>query len=110
MGSGDSEGLSTQLKTRKLITKRYLAPIIQRALEAGDLDNAHWLPGMGNPADGLTDVRSDMAPSSGLLESGRFDPGFRDLSKGRHGRSSGPSTALEFILRAHIQDIGLGTP
>ena len=48
---------------------------IQQALEAGDLENAYWLPGTENPADGLTKVRSDMAAQLRPLESGCFSPG-----------------------------------
>ena len=47
---------------------------IQQAWGEGDLENAHWLPGTGEPADGLTRVRSDMVPPLRLLESGRFYP------------------------------------
>ena len=39
------------------------------------MDTAHWAPGAENPADGLTKVRSEMAPSLRLLESGHFRPG-----------------------------------
>ena len=47
---------------------------IQKALEAGDLENVYWLPGTENPADSLTKVRSAMDPLLRLLELGAFSP------------------------------------
>ena len=48
---------------------------IQQPIGEGGLDNAYWFLGAENPADGLTKVRSAMAPRLRLLESGRFNPG-----------------------------------
>ena len=77
-GLEDCESLFAHLETKKMITEKYPGRyflITEQAAEEGDLDNAHWLPGSGNPADGSTKGRSDMAPFLRLLESGRFRPG-----------------------------------
>ena len=74
----DCESVFTHLETKKMKTEEYLVrrPLsIQRALERGDMENAYWLPGTENPADGLTSVCSDMVPLLRLLGSGRFNPG-----------------------------------
>ena len=71
--SGDCESLFTQLKTKKMIAEKYLALhflSIQQALEEGEPENICWLPATEIPADGLTEVRSDMVPLLRLLESG----------------------------------------
>ena len=47
----------------------------QQAAERGELDKVYWLPGTGDPVDGLTKVRSDMVPLLRIMESGRFNPG-----------------------------------
>ena len=47
----------------------------KQALGQGASGRIYWLPGMGNPAAGLTKGRRDMAPLSRLLESGKFSPG-----------------------------------
>ena len=39
------------------------------------LGNVYWLPGLENPAIGLTETRSDMDPLLRLLESGAYNPG-----------------------------------
>ena len=39
------------------------------------MENVYWIPGVGNPADGLTKLRSEMGPIMTLLETGRFQPG-----------------------------------
>ena len=78
VGLGDYERLFTHLKTKKLVAEKYLVRhflSIQRALEAADLENAFWLPGAGNPVDGLTKVQSDMVPLLRLSECGRCCPG-----------------------------------
>ena len=70
--------LPTHLTTREVVAEEYLVrhfPSTPQALGEGELENAHWLPGTGNPAQGLTEVRSDVAPLLRLLESGRFNPG-----------------------------------
>ena len=78
VGWGDRESRFTHLKTKKMIAEKYLARHFrstQQALEEDDLENADCLPGTEHPADGRAKARSDMAPLSRLLESGRFDPG-----------------------------------
>ena len=77
VGLEDCESLFTRIKTKKMIPEKYLERhflSIQQALGAGDLENAYWLPGTENPADGLTKVRSDVVPLLRLLESGSFCP------------------------------------
>ena len=61
-----------KMTAEKYLVRHFLS--IQQALEEGDLENAHWLPGTENPVDGLTKVRSDMVSPLRLLESGRFCP------------------------------------
>ena len=59
------ESLSTRPKARKMAAEKFLVRRFsgsKQALEEGDLDNAFWLPGAENPADGLTKVRSDLVP------------------------------------------------
>ena len=61
-----------------MISGKYLARpslSIRQFIEEGDLDNAYWIPGSENPADGLTKIRSEMGPILALLETGRFQPG-----------------------------------
>ena len=77
-GLGDCESLLTYLKTRKMIAEGNLARHVlstQQGLEAGDLDNAYWLPGADKPAGGLTKMRSGAVPLLRLLESGCPRPG-----------------------------------
>ena len=62
---------------------------IQQALEQGELDNLYWLQGMGNPADGLTKVRSGMAPTLRLMESGKIGPGPLCPLKGIRSKEKG---------------------
>ena len=67
----DCESLFTRLGNRKMIAEQYLARhylSIQQFIEEGGLDNAYWLPGTGNPADGLTKIQSEMGPILPLLE------------------------------------------
>ena len=47
-----------------------------------NLGDAYWLPGPGNPADGLTKVQSDLGPLLRHLEPGRFRPGSLRSLKG----------------------------
>ena len=78
VGMVDCESLSTHLKNRKMITEKYLVRrflSIQQFLEEEELDNVFWLPGVGNPADSLTKIKSEMGPILTLLESGCFHPG-----------------------------------
>ena len=77
-GLGDCGSLFTHLATKTMIAEEYLVRhflSIQQSSEEGDLENTNWLPGTKNPADGLTEVRSEMAPLLGLLESGCLNPG-----------------------------------
>ena len=68
----------THLKTKKMIAEQYQVrhfSSTQQALAVGELENAYWLPGAKNPADGLTNVRCDVFPLLRLLESVRVHPG-----------------------------------
>ena len=85
VGMEDCESLFTHLKNRKMVTEKYLARHllnIQQCIEDGELENAYWLPGAENPADGLTKIKSEMGPILSLLETGRFQPGFLRPLKG----------------------------
>ena len=57
-------------------------PSVQQLLEDGELETVYWLPGVKNPADGLTKLRSEMGPIMTLLETGRFQPGILRPLKG----------------------------
>ena len=46
-----------------------------RKSEDKELDNIYWLPGTGNPAEGMTRMKSEMSPMLNLLEFGEFHPG-----------------------------------
>ena len=46
-----------------------------RKSEDKELDNIYWSPGTGNPADGMTRMKSEMSPMLNLLEFGEFHPG-----------------------------------
>ena len=86
---GDCESLFTHLKNKKMVTEKYLVRhflSIQQFIEEGDLDNAYWLPGTENPADGLTKSRGEMGPILALLETGRFQPGLLRPLKGLASR------------------------
>ena len=79
------ESLFTHLKNRKMVTEKYLVRhfvSIQQLLGDGELENVYWLPGVENPADGLTKLRSEMGPIMTLLETGRFQPGILRPLKG----------------------------
>ena len=78
VGLEDWEGLFNHLKPRETITGRCSARhflSIRQASAQGGLGNIFWSPGMGDPVDGLAEVRSDMAPLLRLLESGKFSQG-----------------------------------
>ena len=77
VGLEDCKIQRTHLKPRRTITEKYLARHVLRnkqALEQGESDNICRLPGVGNPAGGLTKVRTDMAPLFHLPESGKSSP------------------------------------
>ena len=79
-GREGCESLFAQLKDNKIATEEF--PVrhclaIQRAAETQELGNVFWLPGLGNPADGLARTKSDMAPLLGLLEFGAYNRGTR---------------------------------
>ena len=84
-GKEDCESLFTHLKNRKLLAEKYLVRrflSIQQLIEDGDLDNVYWLPGVENPADGLTKLKSEMRLFLPLLETCRFNPAFYDFQRG----------------------------
>ena len=77
-GLEDCESMSSHLATKEMMAEKYLVrhfSSIQQPFEAGGLGNASWLEGAENPADGLTEVRSDGVPLLRLPESGPFYPG-----------------------------------
>ena len=72
------EGPSANLLDKKTITQKHLARNslgIQQSSESKELGNVYLLPHLGRPADGLAEVKSDMAPLLRLPESGAFYPG-----------------------------------
>ena len=78
LGFVDCESLFSHLKKQKMIAEKFLARhflAIQQAAESGDLANVYWVPGLENPADSLTKVKSDMVPLLRLMESGCYNPG-----------------------------------
>ena len=78
VGLEDCESLFSHFRTKKMITEKYLVRhflSIQQSLENKELDNIYWLPGTGNPADGVTRMKSAMSPMLNLLEFGEFHPG-----------------------------------
>ena len=88
-GTEDCESLFTHLKNRKMVAGKYLARhflSIQQFIEEGALGNAYWRPGTENPADGLTEIKSEMGPILPLLETGRFQPGVLRPLKGLASR------------------------
>ena len=73
VGLEDCESLSTRLKKKKMSTEKFPAPRflnIQQAIGIRELGNAYWIPGMENPADGLTKLKSAFLPLLRLSESG----------------------------------------
>ena len=89
VGMEDCESHFTPLKNRKMITGKYLVRDFlstKQFIEEGELDNAYWLPGTENPADGLTKIKSEMGPILALLETGRFPPGLLRPRKGPASR------------------------
>ena len=59
--------------TEKYLVRHFLS--IQQFIEDGELGNVYWLPGVENPADGLTTPKNEMGPILSLLETGCFQPG-----------------------------------
>ena len=62
VGLENCKSLFTHMKKTKMIKGKFLARhfvAIQRAIEIQELDNAHWVPGRENPADGLTKLDSE---------------------------------------------------
>ena len=92
MGSENCEGFRTHLKKKKqeeMISEKFLVRnflSIQRALEAGVMGNAYWLPGTENPAEGLTEVRIDVVPPCDFLNRADFVWGSYAPLKARRGR------------------------
>ena len=85
VGMEDCESLFTHLKNWKMLAEKYLVRHflgIQQFIEEGELGNAYWLPGVENPSDGLTKIKSVMGPILSLLETGRFQPGLLRPLKG----------------------------
>ena len=62
-----------------------------------ELDNTYWLLGLGNPEDGLTDVKSDLVSLLRLAESGIWSPGI--LRPIRGTSSMGGRRRAVFIAR-----------
>ena len=58
------------LISEKFSARRHLST--RRAVEQGESANAFWLRGPGNPTDGPTKSRNDLAPLLNLLTAGRF--------------------------------------
>ena len=77
-GLEDCESLFTHLERKKILAEEFpvrRSVAIQRALETKELGNVLWLPGFENPAGGLTNTESDMAPLRSLLGSGMYNRG-----------------------------------
>ena len=70
--------------TEKYLVRHFLS--IQQFLDEGELGNVYWIPGVENPADGLTKLRSEMGPIMTPLETGRFQPGTLRPLKGLASR------------------------
>ena len=89
VGMEACESLFTHLKRQKMVAGKYLVRhflSIQQFIEDEELDNAYWLPGTENPADGLTKTKSEMGPISALRETGKFQPGLLRPPKGLASR------------------------
>ena len=72
VGMEDCESLFTHPENRKMVAGKYLVRhfvSIQQFVEDGELGNVYWLPGVENPAGGLTKIKSE------TLDTGRFLPG-----------------------------------
>ena len=72
------ESLFARLRSKKMIAEKFLARhflAFQKAIGVQELDNVYWIPGSGNPADGLTKLKCDLVPLLRLLEPGAYNPG-----------------------------------
>ena len=77
VGLEDYESLFTHRRNKKIVAEKFLVRhllAIRHTLKLQASDSVYWIPGLGNPADGLTKTRSDMAPLSRPLESGAYNP------------------------------------
>ena len=74
IGSVDCGSLLAHLTTKKTLKENMPAGALlrtQQAMQQGELGEIFRPPGIENPADRLTKVRSDMAPPLRPLESGQ---------------------------------------
>ena len=65
VGMEDCGSLFAHLENQGMVTDKYLVRRflpIQQFIEDGEMENANWLPGVENPADGLTKIKSEMGP------------------------------------------------
>ena len=77
VGFGDFESLYARLRNEKAIAEKFLVRrflAIRQAMELKELGNVYRIPGPGNPADELTQLKSDLAPIMRALESGSYNP------------------------------------
>ena len=78
VGLEDCESLFAHLRRKKMTTEKSLGRqllAIQQAIEMKELGNVYWIPGLENPAGGLTRLKSDLVPLLRLIESGSYNPG-----------------------------------
>ena len=91
VGLGACESLFTHHKNKMTITEKFLVRhflSFQQAPKMQELRSVYWIPGLGNPTDGLTETESDMAPLLRLMESGVYNRGISVPLKGMasHGQ------------------------
>ena len=99
IGFGDCESLFARLRNKKAIAEKYSARNflgIQQSLGSNELDNVYWLPGTDSPADGLTEVESDMVPLLHVFKSGTFRPGILGPLRGISSREGGGARRFFF--------------
>ena len=85
------------LKKNKTMNEKFLipqSPAVHRSLETERSDNAYWLRGVENPADGVTKVTSDIVPLPRLPESGAYYPGILRPLRGISASEGGRKFAL----------------
>ena len=61
VGLEDCESLFTHLKKKKVVAEKFSVRLLlatQRTIEIHELNNAYWIPGRENKADGLTKLHS----------------------------------------------------